>query len=168
MPEPIPSPQFAAAYRDFMVTTLEHEHDITLKVLAQVRPGNWRPDPKSRTALELAWHIVSSELWSLRGIAALKFEGGDAAPPSPGTVQDIVKLYQDEFPRAIAGIKALTPGQLAHVTDFFGMKFPLFVYLNFCLVHSVHHRGQLSTYLRPLGGTVPDIYGGSADEPWQG
>ena len=48
------------------------------------------------------------------------------------------------------------------------MKNPAIVYLNFALVHGVHHRGQLSGYLRPMGGKVPSIYGGSADETWQG
>ena len=41
-------------------------------------------------------------------------------------------------------------------------------YLPFMLNHSIHHRGQLSAYLRPMGGKVPNIYGGSYDEPMQG
>jgi uncharacterized damage-inducible protein DinB len=36
------------------------------------------------------------------------------------------------------------------------------------LNHGIHHRGQLMTYLRPMGSKVPSIYGGSADEPFQG
>jgi len=48
------------------------------------------------------------------------------------------------------------------------MNEPAFSYLQFAQDHLVHHRGQLSTYLRPMGGKVPDIYGGSADEPFQG
>jgi uncharacterized damage-inducible protein DinB len=39
------------------------------------------------------------------------------------------------------------------------------VYVAFMSNHSIHHRGQLSTYLRPMGSKVPSIYGGSADEP---
>ncbi len=31
---------------------------------------------------------------------------------------------------------------------------------------SIHHRGQMTVYLRAVGGRVPSIYGGSADEPW--
>jgi uncharacterized damage-inducible protein DinB len=41
------------------------------------------------------------------------------------------------------------------------------MYLQFMLMHLSHHRGQLSTYLRPMGSKVPSIYGGSADEPFQ-
>ncbi len=57
---------------------------------------------------------------------------------------------------------------LAAKIPFFGvMNEPLVAYLNMMIVHSVHHRGQLSAYLRPMGAKVPDIYGGSADEPFQ-
>jgi uncharacterized damage-inducible protein DinB len=44
-------------------------------------------------------------------------------------------------------------------------QLPAAAYLNFANVHCIHHRGQLSAYLRPMGGKVPSIYGGSADEP---
>ena len=42
---------------------------------------------------------------------------------------------------------------------------PRVTFLSLNLRHLVHHRGQLSAYLRPMGGKVPSIYGGSADEP---
>ena len=44
---------------------------------------------------------------------------------------------------------------------------PAVTFLNFMNVHAIHHRGQLSAYLRPMGAKVPKIYGGSADEPFQ-
>ena len=47
------------------------------------------------------------------------------------------------------------------------MELPAVAYLNLLNLHSSHHRGQLSTYLRPMGSKVPAIYGGSADEPMQ-
>jgi uncharacterized damage-inducible protein DinB len=65
-------------------------------------------------------------------------------------------------------VLALPDHKYTDVIDFYGMKNPAIVYMNFALVHGVHHRGQLSGYLRPMGGKVPSIYGGSADETWQG
>jgi uncharacterized damage-inducible protein DinB len=54
--------------------------------------------------------------------------------------------------------------KLGNVIDMFGMiKLPGVNFLSMAAKHSVHHRGQLSTYLRPMGGTVPGIYGPSAD-----
>ena len=60
------------------------------------------------------------------------------------------------------------PANLAGVVDFFGMKMPNAQFLVWQVAHNAHHRGQLSTYLRPMGAKVPSIYGGSFDEPWQG
>jgi uncharacterized damage-inducible protein DinB len=47
------------------------------------------------------------------------------------------------------------------------MNMPNVMYLGFMTNHSVHHRGQLSTYLRAMNAHVPSIYGGSADEPFE-
>jgi uncharacterized damage-inducible protein DinB len=41
------------------------------------------------------------------------------------------------------------------------------MYLQFMLFHTIHHRGQLAAYLRPMGAKVPNIYGGSFDEPME-
>ena len=48
---------------------------------------------------------------------------------------------------------------------FFGLEFPAVICLSFLVQHSIHHRGQLSTYLRSMGGVVPNIYGPSAENP---
>jgi uncharacterized damage-inducible protein DinB len=160
------STEFLTGVRDHFVEMLKEEHAATTKVLAAVRDGEWRPDQKSRSAAEIAWHIASSEVWFLKSIADGKFEGGnDGAKPS---LQEILSFYEKGFAEQIARVANLTPAQLAANVSFFGMVNPNYRYLDFCLRHSIHHRAQLSCYLRPLGGKVPSIYGGSADEPWQG
>jgi uncharacterized damage-inducible protein DinB len=58
------------------------------------------------------------------------------------------------------------PGdKLTQNLSFGPMNFPAVMFLDIMNRHSIHHRGQLSTYLRPMGSKVPAIYGGSADEP---
>jgi len=166
-PQTSPTPEFAAAFRDFMLQSLEQEQRSIRRVISNVREGDWKPDPKSRSAKELAWHIASSQTWFLTSIGQGKFDDPGEAPPPP-TTDEMVKKLDEGFQQALPKIRALTGEQLLQITVFFGMKMPLYVYLNFALVHTVHHRGQLSTYLRALGSTCPDIYGGSADEPWQG
>jgi uncharacterized damage-inducible protein DinB len=60
----------------------------------------------------------------------------------------------------------MTAEQLATPVDFLGVfNLPAVFYLGFVNNHSIHHRGQLAAYLRPMGSKVPSIYGGSADEP---
>ena len=54
--------------------------------------------------------------------------------------------------------------QLVKIVDFRGMfQLPAVMYLNILMHHSIHHRGQLSMYLRPMGAKVPAMYGESHD-----
>jgi uncharacterized damage-inducible protein DinB len=161
-----PTPEFAMLFRDFMVERIRDEHACTGRVFAEVHDGDWRPDPKSRSARELAWHLAHSERWFLSSAADIKFEGGQDGP-LPGKLAEIVAFYDDGFESDLARLSALSGEQLLQPADFFGMSLPLYTLLNFAHIHTIHHRGQLATYLRPLGGKVPDIYGGSADTPWQ-
>ena len=69
-----------------------------------------------------------------------------------------------EFAKNIARAKGLSGEQLTKIIDFRGIfKLPAVMFLNIGLNHSIHHRGQLSTYLRPMGSKVPSIYGESYD-----
>jgi uncharacterized damage-inducible protein DinB len=157
--------KFAAA---LYIQGLEAEYPVTCKVLAAVPEAkkSYRPDEHARTAAELAAHLASADVWFLNGVAK-----GDFTPEpdkSFGSIAEIVKYYEREFPAAIAKIKAMPGEKLAQTVPFFGMfNFPVAAYLGFANNHSIHHRAQLSTYLRPMGAKVPSIYGGSYDEPFQ-
>ena len=166
--QPTFTPEFAATYKEMMLGRIENEQKTTRKVINAIpdQKLDYKHDPKGRTALELAHHIVSSEIWFLNGIADGKFEWKDPQPLN--SKADILAFYDTEFPKAMARAKATTGDHLVKIADFFGMKMPTFSYIQFSQDHTVHHRGQLSTFLRCMGGKVPDIYGGSADEPFQG
>ena len=70
--------------------------------------------------------------------------------------------------RATARVRGLSPEQLTRPIEFFGVfNFPAAMYLAFLNNHSIHHRGELATYLRPMGSKCPSIYGGSYDEPFE-
>jgi uncharacterized damage-inducible protein DinB len=83
-------------------------------------------------------------------------------------VPGLVEWYKGEMPKLLERVLAMDPVKLAGVVDFFGMKMPNAHFLVWQVAHNAHHRGQLSTYLRPMGSAVPSIYGGSFDQPWQG
>ena len=161
------NPEQAKSISLFLIAALEQESATTRKIIAAVPAdkSDYRPHPTSKSALELANHVATSEVWFLNGIAAGNFPMEEG--PSFSTPAEILAWYDREFPAGLARVKALSGEQLAATVDFFGMKFPNVMYLNFCQVHGVHHRGQLSAYLRPMGAKVPSIYGGSADEPFQ-
>ncbi|MBK5290691.1 MAG: DinB family protein [Acidobacteriia bacterium] len=152
----------------------EFETPVTAKVIAAIPEGKsgYQPDPKAKTAKALAWHIVASEEWFLRSMLAKKFEMGDGEEKLPegiNTIADIGAYAAKTLPPLVAAVKNLGGAHLTENVDFFGMmNRPCVTYLGFLVNHSIHHRGQLSTYLRPMGSKVPVIYGGSADEPFQG
>jgi uncharacterized damage-inducible protein DinB len=153
---------------EMFVQGLENEYTITRRVLAAVPEGkkDYRPDPDARTAFALASHIASSDVWFLNGI--LKGEFIPESDKSFRSVAEVVAYYEKEFPAALAKVKALPAEKLAKIIPAFGMfELPAAAYLAFVTNHSIHHRGQLATYLRPMGSKVPNIYGGSFDEPMQ-
>lgn len=163
------TPEFAAGYCAMMLDGVAREAETTKKVLAAVpdAKSEYRPDPSARTAHELAWHIANTDVQFLDGIADLNFKM-ESPEQKPKTSAEIVAWYELNMKRAIARVAKLTPEQLMTPIDFFGVfQFPAVVYLSFLNNHSIHHRGQLSTYLRPMGAKVPSIYGGSYDEPFQ-
>jgi uncharacterized damage-inducible protein DinB len=164
------TPEFATAYRDMTLAGLSNETKTTSKVLAAI-PENcrdYRPDPNGRTAWELAWHLANTDVQFLDGIADGKFnmESPDEEH-KPKSVAQLVAWYEENMKRGADRIAALSAEQLATPIEFFGVfNLPAALYLGFLNNHSIHHRGQLATYLRPMGSKCPSIYGGSYDEPW--
>ena len=152
---------------------MRNEHKTTRRVIEAVpaEKSAWKPDPKSMSALELAWHIASSECFFMDGIVNGKYEhsGDGSMPASIKTPADVLKWYDENFAKSTAQLARLKGDDLLRMIDFFGMfNFPGIVYAGLMCSHSIHHRGQLSTYLRPMGSKVPSIYGPSADEGMPG
>jgi uncharacterized damage-inducible protein DinB len=154
-----------------MLPVYENEASITRKVIAAVpdEKKDYRPDDVSRSAAELVWHTVSAEMWFLNGIADANFPQTERGQPeNVKTIEQIVAWYDESRAEALARLRGMSAEQLAAPIDFYGvLKLPAISYLGFALNHTIHHRGQLSVYLRPMGAKVPSIYGGSFDEPFQ-
>lgn len=149
------------------IATLKNEHQTTMRVIEAIPSQNsdYRPDPASKTALELAWHIVTAEKRFFDAVAQGAFDF--AAMPRPESVRtgaDIAAWSETNFNDALTTLESLSADQLLRSIDFRGIfQFPAVMYIQFINSHTIHHRGQLSTYLRPMGGKVPSIYGESYD-----
>ena len=148
--------------------SLKNEHRVTRKIIEAVPAdqGDYRTDGISKSALELAWHIASAENFFLDGIAAGEFNYRGGSRPEPiRTAADVAAWYGDAFQANFDRLTRMSSDQLMKVVDFRGMfQYPAVMYLQFALNHSIHHRGQLSVYLRPMGAKVPSIYGESHDD----
>jgi len=162
------NPNQAKTVADFLIADLENEMQTTLRVLGAVPNAHfdYRPDAKSKTALGLVRHITLEDEWLLNCIA----DGAFTPPPDDSDAcgimnpADAVARSQEKVPAALNRVRALPAEKLINVIDLFGlMQMPGINFLSMAAKHSVHHRGQLTTYLRPMGGNVPGIYGPSAD-----
>ncbi len=143
-----------------------------VKVLKAVPEGrlDYRPDPKARTAAELAWLFAQSEgaLISLLDTGTIEWKeskptaGMDsiiaAFEKNAGAVNErLAKLDEPGWEKKGRFLMGDAPAWEESMGGFvWGFLFD-----------SIHHRGQLTTYLRPMGGKVPSIYGPSADDSGQ-
>lgn len=156
---------------DYLLRNIEHEFTTNLKVLKAVPESKkeYKPEPLSKSAFELAWHLASGDLWFLRSTVNGTFstsEGGSKPPSEIDSMAKMISWYESEFTSTLEKAKQLTDSQLTEKINFMDIyNFERVYYFDVLLHHSIHHRGQLSTYLRPMGGKVPSIYGGSYDEP---
>lgn len=146
---------------------LLNEHRITSSVIEAIPAdkGDYRPDAISKSALDLAWHLAATEAFFMSAVAKGAFEFvPNPRPESIKTSADLAAWSKESFNTHYQALQSLSDDQLMKVIDFRGMfQMPAVMYLGFLLHHTVHHRGQLSQYLRPMGAKVPAIYGESYD-----
>lgn len=140
------------------------EARTTKRVLERIPDGSdYRPDPRSRTAQEIAWQIYGEEKMIIEALETGKVEW--SPPPMPASMQDVVAAYETQSAAMPLRWESLPAARWNGTLAFFGQPRPASAMAWSFLFDIVHHRGQISTYLRPMGSTVPQIYGPSADEP---
>ena len=158
-----------------MLNELHQEAEITKRLLDHV-PANkleWRPHPKSMSLGQLALHVASipGDLTRLAQLDRFDAANANFEPPIPESKAMVMSALNKGLSEASEYLASLSPdaaGAPWRLTlrgaEVFSM--PRAVMLRSLLLnHWYHHRGQLSVYLRPMGAKVPDIFGGSADEP---
>ena len=129
---------------------------------------DYKPETNSRTAWDLAHHIAICDVGFLHAVAANSFSVFPAKCDAK-SIPELADWYKKEMPKALEKVLALDGNHLSKTVEAFGvMKLPSVTYLMFCNNHMIHHRGQLTTYIRPMGGKVPAMYGESFDEKMGG
>ena len=114
----------AKAAADLVAGMWENEHRATCQVHGAVKDDNrnYRPDPKSRTAKEIAWQIVCEEQMIIAALETGKVEW--APPPMPATMRDIVAAYDEQAAGMEARWNALSDERWNGALDFFGSSRP--------------------------------------------
>lgn len=153
--------------QDVYLGSLKNESRITKKVLEAVPADKCehRPDPISKTAIELVRHIAVAENRFLETVITGVFDANAAAlPETVKTPQEVADWYEQRFAKNFDALTKLNGNQLTKMVDFRGLfQRPAVSFLLLSMVHTIHHRGQLSSYLRCMGAKVPSIYGESYD-----
>jgi len=158
----------ARAVQDVLIRSIEDESKATRKVIAAVPNGNrdYKPDPKSRSAWEIAVHMAMGDIWFADSILNGEFAwtGEPQTPAEMTNPAAVVAWHEKQLGERLTRLRAMTPEQLLKTVDFFGTSGPAVTFLAAMNNHTIHHRGQLAAYLRAAGSKVPAIYGMSADE----
>lgn len=158
------TPKEADLLRRVLAADLAGEYEILLKIVDAVPATKlgWKPT-KTKS---MAFGFMAGHAGGAGRFFTSMIDGG--APSEPNyefktkqALAKAIKGYAKEFQEKLAGY---SPKQLAAEMDFFGQKHAAITLLRWHHVHLVHHRAQLSTYLRLMGAKVPSTYGGSADD----
>jgi uncharacterized damage-inducible protein DinB len=159
--------------KQMFLDTFTQEHATTVKVLNAFPAAQmeFQPHERSQSARALAWtFVIEQSLLSAALTNSLKLDGGFPKPLDD--FRAIVDKFQSDFKGLVELIKKTPDAQFNSGTvKFFSgpgqmADFPIPQFAWFMLCDQIHHRGQLSVYVRMAGGKVPSIYGPSADEPW--
>jgi uncharacterized damage-inducible protein DinB len=162
-----PKQQFLEAF--------EREYDRTMRVLRAYPDdqSDFKPHERSRTAREVAWPLALGldRLMVKALTTGFDWSTPPGAPPStPARMSGIAEAVEQAHRQVIDALNRVDDATLDGSVRFFVAPktlgdVPTMEFLWFLLFDHVHHRGQLSVYLRMVG-KVPSIYGPSGDQPW--
>ena len=141
------------------------EARTTKKVFGRIpENSDYKPDPKSRTAQQIAWQVYLEESMIMDMLETLEVKPWKPVP-MPASMKEITEKYSAQSDDIVKRLTALPDAKWNGSLEFFGKQRSASGMAWSFLFDIVHHRGQITTYLRPMGSTVPQIYGPSGDEP---
>jgi len=157
-----------------LIAELKHEAAATKRMLERIPEDkfDWKPHQKSRTLGLLASHVAELPgfLNSILTRDEIDFAKGDYKAYQTKTPEELMNLFQEKVDEALETLKNTGDEKMQenftlHSGDHIIASVPRGVAArSMALSHIVHHRGQLSVYLRLLDIPVPGMYGPSADE----
>jgi uncharacterized damage-inducible protein DinB len=157
--------------KSFFIETIEAEKPTFIKVLKALPPDklDFKPHEKARTAGQIAFQLASQPFFISAIITTGTPDFGNYKEPNKLDLADILALADKNSADLMKNLGAVSDEEWETGTaklEWPGGKWETKKY-NMAwdfLFDAIHHRGQLSTYLRVMGAKVPSIYGGSADE----
>jgi uncharacterized damage-inducible protein DinB len=156
--------------QEFFAARLKAEAPTFVKVLRALpaERADYRPHPRSRSAAELAWTLAGEAMGAVTLLD--KHRADWSEPKVDGDVAAAAVALDKAQAQVLERVARIDDAAWAREAEYVmdghvAWKAPLGEMMWGLLFDAVHHRGQLSTYIRPMGGKVPSIYGPSADDP---
>ena len=158
---------------DALLPEFDHEMTVTRKLLERVPDGqfDWKPHPKSMSLGQLAQHVATIPSWGSATVTQEEFDVAGVPPvPAAQTRAALLAMFDrnvKDTRAALAGrsdAEMMVPWTLKNGGQAIFSMPRAGVWRSFVLSHLVHHRGQLSVYLRMHDVPLPSMYGPSADE----
>jgi uncharacterized damage-inducible protein DinB len=155
--------------REFYLQRMKAELPAFLKVLKALPKDklDYKPHERSPSAEQIAWMLTSEHKACVDAVTQGQAEWNILpAPP----LEEMIEKFETSVSEIIQKVSQIDDAAWEKQVQFFYegkvvSERPAGEFLWFILFDAIHHRGQLSTYLRPMGGKVPSIYGPSADDP---
>jgi uncharacterized damage-inducible protein DinB len=157
-----------------LLNEFDHESKTTRRVLERVPTDkfDWAPHPRSMTMGKLAWHVAQMATWVPGTLEkdSIDFSVPGPEDPAHATTEELLAAFDQMVAAARASLAAapdqimMQPWSLKNGDMVFFTLPKIAVLRSFVFNHIVHHRGQLTVYLRLNEIPVPSIYGPSADE----
>lgn len=153
--------------RDFYLERRRAELPIFMRVLKSLPAGSlsYKPHDRSPSAEQVVWTLTKELKSCLDAATQFRAEWKVDSPPPLPEILALFEKWSNELTDAVAEMDESSWNRVAQF--YYNGKVvseqPVGQFLWFILFDAIHHRGQLSAYLRPMGGTVPSIYGPSAD-----
>jgi uncharacterized damage-inducible protein DinB len=162
------------ALADTLLPEFDHEMGATRKVLERVPDDKheWKPHPKSFSLGALATHVANLPTWGTETLTKSEIDvSGNPTVSALASTADILAAFDRNVAAARSALAGKTDAELAAMWSLRRNGKTLFsmpksaVWRSFVVSHLIHHRAQLTVYLRLLDVPIPSIYGPSADEP---
>ena len=163
------------AIKDAFIGELKHESSLTKKMLERVplEKKDWKPHEKSMTLGRLATHVAEITHWisDIIHIDVFNFASDyNFNPPDATATEELLSIFQKNLDKALADLSETTDEEFSKLWTVKRGEQVMFStpkkisIRGWGFSHLIHHRGQLSVYLRLLNEPVPGMYGPSADE----
>ncbi len=163
--------------KDGLIAELKHESGLTKKMLERVplNMKNWQPHAKSMPLGRLATHVAEITNWiaTIINVDDFDFAKNPFSQAVAVSTEELISTWQENLDKALAALEQADDAEFEKIwvvrngeQVYFQLQKKVAI-RSWAFSHLIHHRGQLSVYLRLLDVPVPGMYGPTADEAFR-